>query len=248
MQNLYEKNELLFAFLWIGAYLALGTGAGLFDAAAGTQNFLKAIVYGILTGTLLSFVLKNGYAERFGLCKCALPLRRFLWFLPLAAAGTANLWAGVALPGTASVTVLYVVTMAFVGLLEELLFRGLLLNALKRQGEPLAVVLSSLAFGLMHLLNLCNGTPLLFVLCQTVFATLLGFLFAVIVTRGKSLLPCIAAHCLFDVTSVFTDQAALTPACFYTINGIVIGVMLIYLLFLHKTLPKQTQHVQPTEI
>lgn len=238
MRSLYEKSKWGFALLWIGAYIVLGAGADLLGRAFGTGFAGKAVLYCLMTAALLFFFRQNGLQKRFGLCRLAVPARRFLWFLPLAVICLGNLLPGVALPDTAFGTAAQTVCMLCVGILEELLFRGLLFRAMEQKGETAAIVGSSVLFGLMHLLNLFNGTPVLFVLCQVAFTTTLGFLFALILARGKSMIPCIAAHCVADVTSVFTDQEALTLHRAMLLCAAATVVALLYLLFLLKTLPK----------
>lgn len=57
--------------------------------------------------------------------------------------------------------------------------------------------MSSVTFGIGHIVNLFNGSGMTLVanVCQMVCTVAFGFLFAVIFDRGGSLLPCIVAHC-----------------------------------------------------
>ena len=52
----------------------------------------------------------------------------------------------------------FVIKMLCVGLLEELIFRGFLFKAMCRESIRWAVVVSSVTFGLGHILNLVNGS------------------------------------------------------------------------------------------
>lgn len=212
------------------------SGAG--AALTGAEIAVKPALYGLITAALLLFMRKNGLTGYYGLNKTTVPARKLLWFLPLLIVGAGNLLFCAALPGTAAETALLVLQMLLVDVLEELLFRGLLYRASEKRSETAAIVVSSLVFGLMHLLNLFNEAPLP-VLTQTAFATALGFLFALILARGGSIVPCIAVHGLINVTSVFADEAALTPPRRLPLTGVMIGVVAVYALILVHTLPKK---------
>jgi membrane protease YdiL (CAAX protease family) len=99
---------------------------------------------------------------------------------------------------------LFFLTNAF---LEEVLFRGLLQNALKTRITPnKAIVLSAIAFGFWHAgWPLLNGGPVSDVLMQVsmmvFFTTILGLLFGIYYERfssGQSLTGVIVAHTIFN--------------------------------------------------
>lgn len=84
------------------------------------------------------------------------------------------------------VLVLYGIVIAVVPpLVEEMLFRGLLLQSLRRYGDGFAVFASALAFGLYH------GNFI-----QMVFAFLCGIVMGLVAVRTNSLLPSILIHFL----------------------------------------------------
>ena len=93
-----------------------------------------------------------------------------------------------------------------------MIFRGLLFEAMRKDNVKAAVVVSSVTFGIGHIVNLINGSgaELLPNLLQVVYATAAGFLFVMMYLRSKSLLVCIASHSVFNALSVFTNQAAMT--------------------------------------
>jgi uncharacterized protein len=95
-----------------------------------------------------------------------------------------------------------VVTVAvyclFVGIAEEGLFRGLILNMLLPKGIWKAVLLSSLLFGSMHILNVFAGFPLTSELIQVFSALGFGMFLAAVRLRTNSLRPGIIMHALWD--------------------------------------------------
>ena len=95
-----------------------------------------------------------------------------------------------------------------VGLSEELMFRGVLLQALRRTVSiwP-AVALTTLAFGAIHMLNVFMTGELRPALIQSAAAALSGLLFIALRLRTGSLWPCIIVHGLWDFAT-FTIAAA----------------------------------------
>lgn len=89
-----------------------------------------------------------------------------------------------------------------------MIFRGLLFNAMRKDNLKTAVIVSSITFGIGHIVNLFNGSgaELLPNLLQVVYATAAGFMFVMIYLKTDSLLGCIVAHGLFNAISVFANE------------------------------------------
>lgn len=141
-----------------------------------------------------------------------------------AADGESVVWRGPNQPPLE--TVLYVLSMFCVGFLEELIFRGLLFQAMAKDGVRSAVVVSSVTFGIGHIVNLFNGSgaELLPNLLQVVYAVAVGFAFVMIFCRTKSLVPCIITHSVFNGLSAFAKVAAETMQR-QVISGVLLAVI-----------------------
>lgn len=165
-----------------------------------------------LSAVLLCFLKKNRLFESYGFCRPKMSARSMLYYIPLLVMLTVNLWYGAVLNYRALETVLYILAMLCVGFLEEVIFRGLLFEAMREDNVKAAVVVSSVTFGVGHIVNLFNGSgaELLFNLLQLVYATAAGFMFVMIYYRTKSIVGCIAAHGIFNALSVFSNEAAAT--------------------------------------
>lgn len=100
----------------------------------------------------------------------------------------------------------FLVLACLIGFVEEVFFRGLILRALAPAGLWRAAILSSIVFGVMHLLNLLFGADLVATLLQTVYATAMGFGFAAVTLRTGALWPLIAIHALIDLAGFVTSQ------------------------------------------
>lgn len=240
MKKIYEKNELTFAIIWIVVYCVLQSIANPLNKLVGVEYLVSAIFCVLQTIVLLTFILKNKLQKRYGLCKSSVLAWRFLFYVPLIVIVSGNLWNGVATNYSFGETVCRIVCMLCVGVLEEIIFRGLLFLAIAKDNIKSAIIISSVTFGVGHIINLLNGSGMNLVnnLCQIVFAIAVGFLFVTIFYRGGSLLPCIIAHCAINILSTFANDSNLTMKIQLIHIAILTVITVAYTLILTKTLPK----------
>lgn len=241
MRKFYEKNELWFTLILIAIYCVGQSFATSVNEMIGIGYSAQAIFSVVLTVFLLTFIIKNGLAQKYGICKPAVSSRKFLWFIPLVIISSINFWNGVAINFEPIDTACYIIFMLCVGFVEEILCRGLLFKAIEKDNTKSAIVISSVTFGLGHILNLFNGVSdnIVVTLCQIVAAIAIGFLFVIIFYRGGSLIPCIIAHSAIDVTSVFGNEVGLTMEKYILFSTIQLVFIIAYTLILLKTLPKK---------
>lgn len=241
MKKLYEKSELNFAIAWIVIYCVLQSFANSLNEMIGIEYSASALFCMLQTFILFGFIRKNGLRERYGLCKSSVPARQFLYYVPLFILVTSNLWNGTAVNFSPAGTVCRIACMICVGFAEEVIFRGFLFKAIAKDNVTSAIIISSVTFGLGHLLNLVNGSGagLAENLFQVTWAIAVGFLFVVLFYRGGSLLPCIIAHSAINTLSTFADETGLTieKSIFFQLVLFVITVG--YALILTKILPKK---------
>ena len=213
MKRLYEKSELWFAIAWIIVYVVLASAGDNLSAEIGILKIATLPILIILSVILFLFVKRNGLFEKYGLCKSELPASKMLFYIPLAILLTANLWYGVTVNVSLLETVLYIFSMLCVGFLEEMIFRGFLFRAMAKDGVKSAIIVSSVTFGMGHIVNLVNGsgTEVLPNLLQVIYAAAIGFAFVMIYYKTKSLISCIVTHGIFNSFSVFANEAVMTP-------------------------------------
>lgn len=209
LKKLYEKSEIWFAVAWIIAYCVLMSVGDLLSEALGIQKSVTLLVGVALSLLLFAFLKKHNLLATYGFCSPKTSARTMLYYLPVALMMTANLWYGVTLNYGALESVLYILSMFCVGFLEEVIFRGLLFEAMAKDNVKSAVIVSSITFGIGHIVNLVNGSgaELIPNLLQVVYATTAGFMFVMMYYRSKSLIVCIAAHGLFNAISVFANDS-----------------------------------------
>ena len=211
-KSLFDKSKILFAVTWIVAYCVLFSVGDALSAAVGVLKAVTLPIGIFMSVILIAFLHKHNLFGEYGLCKPTAPPREMLFYIPAVIMMSANLVFGVAINYNALNTVMYVLSMVCVGFLEEIIFRGLLFNAMRRDNEKAAIIVSSLTFGIGHIINLFNGSgaALLPSLLQIVYATSAGFMFVMIYKKSKSLIPCILIHAAFNSLSAFASHANMT--------------------------------------
>ncbi|MBQ9748927.1 MAG: CPBP family intramembrane metalloprotease [Clostridia bacterium] len=212
LKRLYDKSKILFSVAWIIAYCVLMSAGDALSAQLGVEKAVTLPVGLLLSTVLFLFLRKHGLLARYGFCAPRVSARAMLWYLPVVLMLTANLWYGVTANYGVGESVLYVCSMLCVGFLEEVIFRGLLFLAMCEENVKAAVTVSSVTFGIGHIINLINGSgaELLPNLLQVIYATAAGFMFVMLFYKTKSLIVCILAHGLFNALSVFANEASAT--------------------------------------
>lgn len=241
MKKLYEKNQLTFSLVWIGIYCVLQSLANPLNEKIGIAYSASALFCVLQAIALWMFIQKNGLQKQLGLCASPFPARRFLYYIPLMVLMSRNFWNGVTVNFPLADTVSYVICMLCVGFVEEVIFRGFLFKALAKDNVTSAIIISSVTFGLGHLLNLVNGSGATLAenLFQVTGAIVIGFLFVILFYRGGSLLPCIIAHSFINTASAFANEAGLTLEKRMVFHLALIGINAAYALILTKTLPER---------
>lgn len=228
-----QRNEQRLALAWIALYVL---AAMLADAVSESLGMIKCItvpVCAFLSAALYVQIRRDGLQAYYGLGRGGgVKGKDVLFYLPLLALASSNLWNGVTIRFSAVETALYVVSMCLVGFLEEVIFRGLLFRALSPKGLKQAIVISSLTFGMGHIVNLLAGAEPISTLLQICYATAIGFLFTTIFLKSGTLLPCILTHAAVNAASAFAVPGSLAGQTFA--SAILTVVSLLYALFLLK--------------
>ena len=239
MNKLYNKSELWFSIIFIIIYVVGTSLCDMFSGMIGISNVLTLPFLLVLSLLLLLWIKRNNFMQKYGLCKPIYGAKRFLFYIPLLVLISTNMWFGVGLNFNLLETILNVLTMVCVGLVEEIIFRGFLFKSLEKDNAKTAIIVSSVTFGIGHLINLfSNGLEnLLPNICQVLYAMAVGFLFVIIFYKGKSIISCILTHSLVNALSVFQNTAAITPLKEIILSVAIIIVAVVYSIVLLKTLP-----------
>ena len=214
LKRLYEKSEIWFAIFWIAAYCVLMSVADSVSLSLGTEKIVTLPVAILLSLALLVFLKKNGLLHTYGFCRPALSFKTMLFYLPMLVLISANFWCGVGLNYSILETILCILAMFCVGFLEEVIFRGLLFGAMTKTNVKSAIIVSSLTFGIGHIINLFNGSgaELVSNILQVIYATAAGFMFVMVYYATRSIISCIITHAAFNAIGVFSlDASASLP-------------------------------------
>lgn len=137
-------------------------------------------------------------------------LRAFLFAAPAFAIAVNNfpwipfLSGGVKVTGTAGQIAMLAVECLFIGIFEEAAFRGIILDlVLERFGQTkkgvfVSLVVTSAAFGLIHLFNLFAGAGFGATLQQVGYSFLIGGMCGVVFVRTKCLPIVMLIHAVYD--------------------------------------------------
>lgn len=233
MKKIYDKSPITLAIICIIVYVV---GSSLADQAGKSVTLIFDIAF---AAVLYLFVRKNNLMAHFGLVFPKKPAKNYLYYVPLVILTLVNVWFGFKAHFGTLETLVYVAGMLLVGFLEELIFRGLLFKAMSTENLKSAIIVSSLTFGIGHMVNLLNGSgaDLLENLCQVCYALAIGFLYVTIFHRGGSLVPCILSHGIFNALSAFSYEQRMDPLQI-PVSIVIILLSLGYAVALMKTLPE----------
>ena len=229
MRKFYETKPVLFAILWIVIYVVL---VAPLRGSYGDDSLQMLLGLVAVSAALLAVIRLLGIEKELGMTRWLQNGKALLWLLPMWVLSTGNLWGGVSLRYDAITSVMAVLSFLLVGVAEEIIFRGLLFNGMRKTGRlTVAIVVSAITFGMGHMVNLLTGHATAETLVQMIFAVAWGFLFTFAYLKGGSLLPCIAIHGLIDAFSVFSRDSQIADWAYIVAT---VAAALVYCLYLRK--------------
>lgn len=227
----------IIAIYFLGMYII---GTFINNAIAATiVDIIYKIVIGVIAIIVTKFVIK---VERFSYIKKGLLYGIWIYGAMFLAYTISNLILGyTGMDRTFMEALPYIALFLFVcigiGFVEEILFRGLVLNVIhklfknSKHTNLWAIILSSVIFGLCHLFNLI-ATPNMVVstITQVIYATIIGVYFAVIYIKTHNIVAPIILHTLFDyvyyIWWAFSNEAIVRSTIDISIIQGVISIVL----------------------
>ena len=232
MKQMMRKKPLMFSLICIGAYVVIFGIVRSLPAPAALENAWELAVGQLLSCMLFPLLSLTDQRTFYGVCPPAVPAKKMLFYLPLAALISINFWCGAeGISGSGDLRFLF--SMLFVALLEEVLFRGLLFRALLKEGRRQAILIASLTFGLGHLVNLLSGSDLMAGLLQAAYSMAAGYMLVMLFLKSGSLLPGILTHWLLNGLQIFTPDTLSTVQVLVPGSGILV-ISLAYGLYLRR--------------
>jgi uncharacterized protein len=149
---------------------------------------------------------------------------------------------GMGNPGVGGL-LLFLAAALLVGFVEETYFRGMMLRALLGRGSRQAVIVSSLLFGVMHLLNVAGGANLEATLLQVVYAVAIGLMYAALALRTRAILPLIVIHGLTDFFAFIALNSTVVTSglntLFYVVSAWETIIYAVYSIILMRQMKPQ---------
>lgn len=115
----------------------------------------------------------------------------------------------------------YAIFTLMVGFSEEGLVRGVVLRAMLPIGVTRSAVLSSLLFGLCHLVNIWHGHSASTTIVQVIYSVLLSIGFAGARIYMDTIWPVIVLHAMIDFVDVASRGFVLSPPRALTLSGVI---------------------------
>lgn len=229
MEKVFERHETLFCLLLIILYVVTNSYC---VQNFGYTSYMSFIVNTIFSVCLIGIIVALKRTSYYGLTKVK-NVKEYLYFIPLIIIGTVNLWNGININNSTSEIIFHILTMINVGFIEEIIFRGFLFKMMEKDNLKSAIVVSSITFGIGHIINLLNGADLIPTLMQICYAISIGFLFVIIFYKSKSLIPCIITHSLINALSIFNVENSVS---LYAAPVFLIIIPTIYAIYINKTI------------
>ena len=228
MKKIFDKHETLICILLIILYVVINSYC---MQNFGLEDYRSTVINTIFSIALLIFIITLKRTSYYGLTKVT-NLKKYLYFIPLLLIISNNLWNGININNTKSEIIFHILTMLNIGFLEEVIFRGFLFKMMEKDNVKSAIIVSSITFGIGHIVNLFTGADFIPTLVQMCYAISLGYLFVIIFYKSKSLVPCIIAHILINSLSIFNVQ---NEGSLFRVFILLMVVPLVYAIYINRT-------------
>lgn len=198
MKNKRKKALLFVLIITLIMALAMSTMNYIFGYNYENSEMVKVLIYFEIIMSMLSIFM---YQKLFSTQKL-FNMRLSFWFLPYIILIIITLVAFFItgdFTGKIPIVSLILVTTLLVGISEEVVFRGIVLQTfLQKGGIVTAILVSAILFSLFHAVNIFGGASISEVINQMIGVFLGGIVYACLSINLKSFIPLIIYHCLWD--------------------------------------------------
>ena len=229
MKKVFEKHETLFCILLIVFYIVINSFC---IQNFGLVDYRSVIINTIFSISLIILMIILKRISYYGLIKIT-NSKKYLYFIPLVLIVSVNLWNGININNSTSEIIFHILNMINIGFIEEIIFRGFLFKMMAKDNINSAIIVSSVTFGIGHIINLFNGSDIVLTLMQVCYAISIGYLFVTIFHKSKSLIPCIITHSLVNSLSIFNVDNFISM---YIAPLFLIIVPVIYAIYINKNI------------
>ena len=216
MKKLYEKNEVTFAVIMIVIYVVGMSIMKDISEKLGIEYFAECFFAVILAAIIMLFIRKNGLGRYYGLCAPNTNAKDMLYYIPLFSIPVIPIFFGIGTDHSTAVIITHTISMLFVGLLEEVIFRGFLFRGIEKSS------------------------------IQIIYAVAVGFMLVIIVIKTGSLISCIIFHSLNNMLADFcTGERLITftgseKTAEIVMLAVRLLIVLAYTLYVSGKIPDET--------
>jgi len=228
MRKQFEKYETLITIFLIILYVVINSYCMQNFGLTDYRSLIINTVFSIALLVLIIYLKRTSY---YGLTRVK-NVKKYLYFIPLLLMLSVNLWNGINISHSGKEITFYILAMFNIGFIEEIIFRGFLFRMMEKDNVKSAIIVSSITFGLGHVVNLLNGADLIPTLMQMCYAISIGYLFVMIFHKSKSLIPCIVTHSLFNALSIFNVE---NKNSLYIATVFLIVLCVTYAIYINRT-------------
>lgn len=236
MNKLMEKNAIRHAIIWIAIYVVLVNIGGMISEGVGIVDSVTSVFVILFSFLLLKYLKENQWIEKFGLRKITKEdMQKTFLYLPLVLLLLFQFLDGIKSSITITELVVTCLMMIGVGFIEELIFRGFLMDAIwKKSGVSRAIFVSGIAFGFGHIVNLLRGYGYMEQITQILVAGAIGIVLALLVAITKNIVPGILFHIVFNIIGTFSNPSETKQVPYSLI--LILVVCIGYSLYLAKSI------------
>lgn len=239
MLKLYTNKAVLHSLVWLILYLIINTIAGNLATSLELETHIVSALPNLLLAVVcLLYLIRTKISKNIGLfTKPNTDTKTMLFYLPVIVLPFLNLFYGINYE-LSIIDVLALLAMYIgVGFMEEIIFRGLMFEALTAKWNRYVVVIFiSLTFAIGHIVSVVAiGQSMPDTILQIINALVVGFMFMLIILASGNLTVCVIVHVLYNFLSSISMINSTNTSIIYA-NLIITALYFVYLLFRSQNL------------
>lgn len=208
----YTSIKTFFATMVLLIFFFLQGAVVVINKIEGTES---AVVRGVIIGlaaivAIVFSLIKNKNLTSVGFRKPEQGAsKKLLYYIPLLVIALSAWGVGIDFEKGSGLILANLFLAINVGFAEEIYFRGIICNMWLEKSVKKAVIVSSILFGICHLMNVLGGASPVETILQICFAFAYGIVFALIFVISKSIWPCILLHAFHDSCSFLSLEGSM---------------------------------------